>query len=108
MRKGIKIDELQLGEGPLAQKGKVVTIRYTGCLRRGDKFQEDLTCTFKVGSREVIAGLERGVEGMHVGGKRRIRVSPHLAYGDEGVEGTIPPNAVLLFEVELLEVREGM
>ena len=108
MRRGIKTEELLLGAGPIARKRKVVTIRYRGSLSRGDKFQEDLTCTFKVGGREVIMGLERGVEGMCVGGKRRIRVSPHLAYGDKGVEGAVPPNAVLLFEVELLGVREEM
>lgn len=108
MRKGIKIEELLIGKGPMAQKGKTVTIRYYGHLNRGDIFQENTTCTFKIGNRDLIAGLEQGVEGMRVGGKRRVRVSPHLAYGDRGVATTIPPKAVLVFEVELIEVRDEM
>jgi FKBP-type peptidyl-prolyl cis-trans isomerase len=104
MRKGIEFEELRPGSGPTAERGQTVTIRYTGFLHRGDKFQENITCTFRVGSREVIPGLAYGVEGMRVGGRRRVRVSPHLAYGAAGVPGLIPPNAVLTFEVELLEV----
>jgi len=61
---------------------------------------------FMIGRREVIAGLERGVIGMRVGGCRTLVVSPHLAYRDKGVEGSIPPNAVLRFEVELIDVKD--
>ena len=104
MRKGIEIEELRLGDGMTAERGTTATIRYTGFLNRGDQFQENITCTFRVGSREVIPGLSYGVEGMRVGGLRRVRVSPHLAYGVTGVPGLIPANAVLTFEVELLEV----
>lgn len=107
MRKGIEIEELRPGSGPAAERGQTVTIRYTGFLNHGDKFQENVTCTFRVGSREVIAGLAHGVEGMRVGGLRRVQVSPHLAYGAAGVPGLIPANAVLLFEVELLEVSNA-
>ena len=104
MRKGIEIEELSVGNGIRAERGKTVTIRYIGFLNRGDKFQENITCTLRVGSWEVIPGLSYGVEGMQVGGLRRVRVSPHLAYGTAGVPGLIPANAVLTFEVELLEV----
>ena len=107
MRKGIEIEELRLGDGMTAERGKTVTIRYTGFLNRGDQFQENIICTFRVGSREVIPGLSYGVEGMRVGGLRRVRVSPHLAYGVTGVPGLIPANAVLTFEVELLEVLDS-
>ena len=107
MRKGIEIEELRLGDGMTAERGKTVTIRYTGFLNRGDQFQENIICTFRVGSREVIPGLSYGVEGMRVGGLRRVRVSPHLAYGAAGVPGKIPANAVLTFEVELLEVLDS-
>ncbi|MBI1877661.1 MAG: FKBP-type peptidyl-prolyl cis-trans isomerase [Chloroflexi bacterium] len=107
MRKGIEIKDLRLGNGLTAERGQTVTIRYDGYLNRGDKFQENITCTFRVGSREVISGLSNGVEGMRVGGLRRIRVSPHLAYGVAGVPGLIPANAVLTFEVELLEVSDA-
>lgn len=104
MSTGIEIQDLRPGSGPAAGRGQRVTIRYTGFLNRGDKFQENITCTFRVGGREVIAGLARGVEGMRAGGLRRIRVSPHLGYGSAGVPGLIPANAVLIFEVELMEV----
>jgi FKBP-type peptidyl-prolyl cis-trans isomerase FkpA len=104
MRKGIEIEEIRPGSGLTAERGQTVTIRYTGFLNQGDKFQENIPCTFRVGNREVIPGLAAGVEGMRVGGLRRVRVSPHLAYGAAGVPGKIPPNAVLIFEVELLNV----
>jgi FKBP-type peptidyl-prolyl cis-trans isomerase len=106
MRKGIEIEELRPGSGPTAERGHTITVRYTGFLNRGDKFLENVTCTFRVGSREVIPGLAHGVEGMRVGGLRRVRVSPHLGYGAAGVPGTIPPHAVLIFEIELLEAKE--
>jgi FKBP-type peptidyl-prolyl cis-trans isomerase len=105
MRKGIEIEEIRPGYGLTAERGQTVTIRYDGFLKQGDKFQENITCTFRVGSREIIPGLTYGVEGMRVGGRRRVRVSPHLAYGPAGVPGIIPPKAVLVFEVELLEVE---
>jgi len=104
MRKAIQIEELRPGSGPNAERGQAVTIHYTGFLNQGDKFQENFTCTFRLGSREVIPGLEYGVEGMRVGGLRRVRVGPHLAYGEAGVPGVIPPDAVLIFEVELLGI----
>ncbi|MCL4295055.1 MAG: FKBP-type peptidyl-prolyl cis-trans isomerase [Anaerolineae bacterium] len=104
MPKDIEIEELHPGSGPTAERGQTVTIRYTSFLNHGDKFQENVTCTFRVGSREVIAGLAYGVEGMRVGGLRRVRVSPHLGYGTAGVPGLIPANAVLIFEIELLDV----
>ena len=107
MRKGIEIEELRLGDGKTAERGKTVTICYTGFLNRGDQFQENIICTFRVGSREVIPGLSHSIEGMQVGGLRRVRVSPHLAYGAAGVPGLIPANAVLTFEVELLEVLDA-
>ena len=106
MAKGVKIDELLIGGGELAERGRSVRIRYTGSFNKGDVFQRDIETTFVLGARCVIAGLEYGVRGMRVGGRRRIRVSPHLAYRDEGLPGVvppIPPNAVLIFEIELLE-----
>ena len=94
-----------LGEGEVAERGRRVTIRYDGFLSRGDAFQRGVVATFRLGRREVIAGLEAGVEGMRAGGRRRIRVSPHLGYGGRGVAGVVPANAVLSFEVELLAVE---
>ena len=107
MRKGISIEEIKLGEGASAGRGDIVTIRYDGFLRRGDAFQRGVVESFKLGGRRVIAGLEYGVEGMRAGGRRRIRVAPHLGYGDRGVPGVVPANALLTFDVELLKVEEG-
>ncbi len=104
MPKGVKIEDLRVGDGALAGRRTTVTLRYDGLLRRGDRFQST-TCTFDMSRRNVIAGLRYGVEGMRVGGLRRLTISPYLAYRGAGVPGLIPPNAVLVFEVELLDVR---
>lgn len=106
VRGGIKVDELVAGTGPTARRGDTVVIRYTGFLNKGDVFQTDVISTFRIGGRHIIAGLEYGVEGMRSGGRRRIHVPPHLAYGTEGAPG-IPPNAKIMFEVELLEVTSS-
>jgi FKBP-type peptidyl-prolyl cis-trans isomerase len=99
---GLRIDELRIGDGAVAVRGARVTVRYTGYLNRGNAFQADEVVKFAVGERRTMAGLSWGVEGMRVGGRRRLRVGPHLAYRDKGVPGVIPPNAKLMFEVELL------
>ena len=100
----LKIQDLKIGDGPVAQRGNRVTIRYTGYLNRGDEFQTDKVVSFVLGERNTIAGLERGVEGMQAGGVRRLTFGPQLGYGDRGVPGIVPPNAKLVFEVELLTV----
>ena len=102
--RGLDIEEITIGSGIAAHRGNRVTVRYTGYLNGGDEFQENLTTTITLGERRTIAGLERRLEGMQIGGVRKIRVSPHLAYRDAGVPGIIPPNAVLVFEVELLAI----
>ena len=84
-----------------------MTVRYDSFLGRGDAFQRRVVASLALGRREVIAGLESGVEGMRAGGRRRVRVSPYLGYGGRGVPGVVPPGAVLLFDVELLSVEEG-
>ena len=104
MPKGVKIEELKIGDGRVALRNTTVRIRYDGYLRDGEVFQKEFEYTVDLSRREVIAGLRYGVEGMREGGRRRIRVSPHLGYGEGGVPGIIPPNAVLIFEIELLEV----
>lgn len=102
--KRVKFEELKNGDGRVALRNTVVRIRYSGYLSRGDLFQKDVKYTIDLSRREVIAGLRYGIEGMREGGRRRIRVSPHLGYGEGGVPGIIPPNALLIFDVELLEV----
>ena len=105
MGKGIEIEDLRVGAGDLAKRGSTVVVNYDGSLRKGDAFQRDITVTFTLGKRRVIAGLEYGVEGMRVGGERRIKIPPNLGYRSVGVPGVIPPNALLIFVVRLLQVR---
>jgi FKBP-type peptidyl-prolyl cis-trans isomerase len=106
---GLKITDLILGQGSLAEKGKVATIHYRGFLNHGEQFRSTYDdrqpISFRIGSRQVIAGLDKGIIDMKVGGKRKIRVSPHLAYDDKSVPG-IPANAVLTFEIELIAIQD--
>jgi FKBP-type peptidyl-prolyl cis-trans isomerase len=105
-RKGVKITDLVLGEGRLVEKPLVARIIYDLTLSRGDVVQSRVDCIVELGLRRVIAGLRYGIEGMREGGRRKIVVSPHLAYGEIGLCDRIPPNAVLIFHVELLEVLD--
>jgi len=100
----IKIEELELGTGVVVTRRSAVAIRYSLYLNHGSEIQGDERLTFVVGARRVVAGLEYGVEGMRVGGRRRIHVPPHLGYGTAGAPG-VPPNANLIFEVQLLSSR---
>ena len=97
------------GTGDEAVDGKKVTVHYTGTLQNGTKFDSSLDrnspFTFTLGAGQVIQGWDQGVKGMKVGGKRKLTIPAHLGYGDRGVGGVIPPNSILLFEVELLKVE---
>jgi FKBP-type peptidyl-prolyl cis-trans isomerase len=105
MKPGIDVESDKPGNGALAERGTTVVIRYHGYLHRGDAFQREEVAEFVLGKRHVIAGLEYGIEGMRVGGRRRFRAAPHLCYGEAGVEGKVPSNAQLTFDVKLVEVR---
>jgi FKBP-type peptidyl-prolyl cis-trans isomerase len=104
-RGGVVYEDLELGTGPTAGRGSAVEVRYCLFLFRGDQVHADRLCSFRIGERRVIAGLEYGVEGMRVGGKRRIRVGPHLAYRERGIPETVPANAVLELQVTFLGVQ---
>jgi FKBP-type peptidyl-prolyl cis-trans isomerase len=106
VKPGIDIEVDEPGPGAIAERGRTVVVRYDGFLHRGEAFQTNQVVEFVMGKRRVIAGLEYGVEGMRVGGRRTFRVAPHLAYRDAGVSGVIPRNALLVFAVELLDVRD--
>lgn len=97
------------GTGEAAGRGDEVTIHYAGLLPDGTLFDSSLAegepMTFRLGAREVIRGWEEGVEGMRPGGRRQLVIPPELAYGAEGMGDVIPPDQVLVFEVQLLEVR---
>ncbi len=102
-----KIEDLAKGQGPEAVRGKTVEVHYTGWLTDGTQFDSSVggaPFSFRLGAGEVIEGWDRGVEGMKVGGKRKLTLAPELAYGARGAPPAIPPNATLVFEVELLAV----
>jgi FKBP-type peptidyl-prolyl cis-trans isomerase len=105
MRHGVEVESETVGQGTIAERGRKATVRLNGFLHHGEQFQSAEVVTIELGKRHVIAGLEYGIEGMRVGGRRRLRIGPHLAYRDEGVPGKIPPNALLIYEVELLSVE---
>lgn len=106
---GLKYQDLQEGDGAKAEAGKQVSVHYTGWLEDGTKFDSSLDrnepFSFALGKGQVIRGWDEGVAGMQVGGKRRLTIPPQLGYGSRGAGGVIPPNATLVFEVELLDVQ---
>ncbi len=106
---GLEYEDLSQGDGATAAAGQEVTVHYTGWLESGKKFDSSKDrnepFAFALGAGEVIRGWDEGVAGMRVGGTRRLTIPPHLGYGARGAGGVIPPNATLVFEVELLAVQ---
>ncbi len=108
-KSGLKYQDLRAGTGKTAAKGDTVVVHYTGWLKNGKKFDSskdrNRPFDFKLGAGMVIKGWDEGVAGMKVGGKRKLMIPPDLGYGADGAGDDIPPNAELIFEVELLEVK---
>ena len=110
---GLGIIDLKVGTGASPKPGQTVVVHYTGWLdengKRGKKFNSSLDrgqpFEFAIGQHKVIAGWDEGVATMKVGGKRTLIIPPDLAYGSDGAGGVIPPNATLIFDVELLGVK---
>jgi peptidylprolyl isomerase len=105
----LQVTDTVLGTGAEAVAGKRVSVHYTGRLLTGRKFDSSLDrgqpFQFTLGAGQVIRGWDQGVAGMKVGGKRSLVIPPHLGYGASGAGGVIPPNATLVFDVELLGVE---
>lgn len=105
---GLKYEDLLEGEGAAAEAGQTVSVHYTGWLTDGSKFDSSVDRNepfrFGLGRGMVIRGWDEGVQGMRVGGKRKLTIPPQLGYGAQGAGGVIPPNATLVFEVELLGI----
>ena len=104
---GLQYWDIKVGTGRTADRGNTVKVHYTGWLTNGKKFDRSVggqPFQFRIGAHQVIAGWEEGVTGMKVGGKRQLRIPPDQAYGKEGYPGAIPPNATLMFDIELLRV----
>lgn len=109
----LKIEDTKEGTGEEAVNGKEVVVHYTGWLleddNKGSKFDSSVDrgdpFSFTLGAGQVIQGWDKGVAGMKVGGKRTLKIPPQMGYGARGAGGVIPPNASLVFDVELLEVN---
>ncbi len=108
---GLQYWDIKLGLGPLAKAGDHVKVHYTGWLSTGKKFDSSVDARqpydFTLGQGEVIKGWDEGVVAMKVGGKRQLRIPAEMAYGAEGHPPQIPPNATLIFDVQLLAIKES-
>jgi FKBP-type peptidyl-prolyl cis-trans isomerase len=106
---GLEYWEIKKGTGPIAVNGKTVSVHYTGWLANGKEFDSSLDLgdpiEFVLGQGRVIKGWDEGIAGMKVGGKRQLRIPPELGYGTHGAPPTIPPNATLIFDVQLVAVK---
>jgi FKBP-type peptidyl-prolyl cis-trans isomerase len=109
LKNGLRYVDLELGAGKEATPGRTVQVHYTGWLADGTRFQSSRdsgkTFVFVLGRGQVIAGWDKGVVGMKPGGRRKLEIPAKMAYGKRGRPGIIPPNSMLIFEIELLSVQ---
>jgi FKBP-type peptidyl-prolyl cis-trans isomerase FkpA len=106
---GLQYWDIKVGTGQVAKDGDHIKVHYTGWLTSGKKFDSSVDAhqpfALTLGRGDVIKGWDEGIAGMKVGGKRQLRIPPDLAYGAQGYPGAIPPNATLIFDVQLLAVN---
>ncbi|MGD9891645.1 MAG: FKBP-type peptidyl-prolyl cis-trans isomerase [Dehalococcoidia bacterium] len=106
---GLQYEDIKVGDGAQPQAGQTVSVHYTGTLTDGTKFDSSRDrgqpFSFRLGTGEVIKGWDEGLSTMKVGGQRKLTIPPDLGYGARGAGGVIPPNATLIFDVELLDVK---
>lgn len=105
IKPGLKLIEETEGNGAKARIGNVIEVKLNGWLNKGEKIQSDHIQNIKLGSRSIIPGIEYAIEGMKVHGIRKVKISPHLGYKEKGVEGLIPPNSLLIYEIEVLNIK---
>jgi FKBP-type peptidyl-prolyl cis-trans isomerase len=105
----LKSEDSVVGDGPEAVPGKTLRVNYIGWLENGNKFDASKDngepFEFRLGGKQVIAGWDEGVKGMKVGGKRKLTIPPEMGFGARGFPPIIPPNSVLIFDIELIEVK---
>jgi peptidylprolyl isomerase len=106
---GLRYEDICVGKGASPRPGQTVVVHYTGTLSDGRKFDssrdKNQPFSFQIGAGQVIKGWDEGIATMKVGGRRKLTIPPELAYGPRGAGNLIPPNATLIFDVELLELR---
>ena len=106
---GLQYTDIAVGKGPVPTPGQTVVVHYTGTLENGTKFDSSRDrgepFSFALGQGQVIPGWDEGLASMHIGGRRWLHIPSKLAYGERGAGGVIPPNAPLIFDVELLSVK---
>jgi FKBP-type peptidyl-prolyl cis-trans isomerase len=109
MASGLSVQDLEIGDGEEATRGRRVVVHYTGWFLDGEKFDSSVdrgeTYSIPLGEGRVIAGWDEGIAGMKVGGWRRLVIPPELGYGERGSPPVIPPSSTLVFDVELLDVK---
>jgi peptidylprolyl isomerase len=105
----LQCDDITVGQGPSPEVGQHVTVHYTGTLTNGSKFDSSrdrgTPFTFTLGVGQVIKGWDEGLKTMKVGGRRKLTIPAHMGYGARGAGAVIPPNATLVFDVELLSIQ---